>query len=285
MNARTRIAHSYIPTTLTYLPARRGRRWRTVGAVLALAAGLAASGLGALTLLPREAEAGALGTHQATSGVSAPVGATEVAGGGITVVGEGTVRARPDVITLRLGVETNAQTASAALSQARAASERVIQRLRELGVAEADLQTTGLNVFRIQDGPPMGGGMGGAPNAPTTYRGWAGVSATVPDVAKAGTVLEAAMQSGATSLENMQFGLRDDAALRRQAVAAAIGDARPQAEAMASAAGLRLGAVRAVTELVGTGPLRRKGGGAAEGITPGELNVTVSVQVTYDLAH
>ena len=68
-------------------------------------------------------------------------------------------------------------------------------------------------------------------------------------------------------------------------MAAAIGDTRPQAEARAPAAGLRLGAARAVTELVGAGPLRLKGGGAAEGVAPGELNVTVSVQVTYDVAH
>jgi hypothetical protein len=225
-----------------------------------------------VTLVPRRAEADAL---RATENVPSA---------GITVIGEGTVRARPDMITLRLGVETNAQTASVALSQTRAASERVLQKLRELGVPESDLQTIGLNVFRVHDGPVGPVGAAGPGQAPVTYRGWAGISATVGDVNRAGALLEAAMQAGATSLENMQFGLRDDAALRRQAVAAAITDARPQAEAMASAAGLKLGTVRAVTELVGTGPLRAKSGGSAEGVAPGEMNVSVAVQVTYDLA-
>lgn len=272
LNART---HSSTSALLSYRPRRDARRWRASGAALLLMAGLTAGGFGALTLRPRQADAQALRSLES------------VPGAGITVIGEGVIRARPDVITLRLGVEANAQTAPAALTQVRASSERVIQKLRELGVSDADLQTTGLNVFRIQDGPvgPMGStGAPGAGATPVTYRGWAGVSATVADVNKAGALLEGAMQAGATSLENMQFGLRDDAALRRQAVAAAINDARPQAEAAASAAGLKLGAVRAVSELAGTGPLRVKGGGAAEGIAPGETNVSVVVQITYDVA-
>jgi uncharacterized protein YggE len=203
---------------------------------------------------------------------------------GITVVGDGLVRAQPNTTTIRLGVEISARTPAEALGQARERAERVLQRLRERGIAEADLQTSGLNVFPIQgpgrDGPPD-------PSAITGYRGSAAVTAQVADVNQVGALLTAGIEAGATSVQGLSFGLRDDSALRRQALVAAIADARPRAEAAAEAAGLTITGVRAIVE-VPVGPPRGAagglGGGGGEGIAPGELGVAVRAQVTFDVA-
>ena len=242
------------------------------GAALALLAGVTLGSVGVpsgWSLSPRDAHA---------QDTQVPESA------GITIIGDAVVKAKPDTTTLRLGVDATAQTPAAALSQTRDTTERVLQRLRERGVPEADLQTSGLNVFRVQEGRDGPGAP--TPAATAVYRGHASISAQVADPNRAGALLDAAMQAGATSVEGLSFGLRDDSALRRQALTAAIEDARPKAEAAAAAAGLRLGGVRSVLEIP-VGPPKGgdgMGGGAAEGVAPGELTVQARVQVTYEVA-
>ncbi|MGH2353863.1 MAG: SIMPL domain-containing protein [Chloroflexota bacterium] len=200
---------------------------------------------------------------------------------GITVIGDGVATVRPDTTTIRLGVEVNAKTPAEALEGTRQSADRVLQRLRDRGVAEADLQTSGLNVFRVQegmrDGPPAQAG--------TVYRGIASITVQAQDTSRAGALLEQAMQAGATSVEGLSFGVRDDTDLRRQALAAAIQDARPKAETAAAAASLTVTGVRSIVELP-LGPVRGAaglGGGAAPGVAPGELDVPVRVEVTFDV--
>ena len=259
------------PAVLAYRPRRPRGRLVAAGAAAALLAGLALGGSGLQSELARPA-------HAQETGASRP--GTAEAPRSIAVLGEGAARVEPDAITLRLGVEVIAQTPAAALARARENAERVLQRLRELGVAESDLQTTGFNVFRIQDGPPPGPGQ----QPPSSYRGYASIGVKVGDVARAGAILEAAMQAGATALEGLNYGLRDDSQPRLVAIADAVRAARPRAEAAASAAGLRLGGVRAVAELDPAGPVRpAMGGGTGEGVAPGEIEVTVHVNVTFDV--
>ena len=202
---------------------------------------------------------------------------------GITVVGDGVIPARPNTTTVQLGVQVTASSPAEALAQARQRTEAVLQRLRERGVPETDLQTSGLNV-----NPNFGPGRDpSAQPAVTGYNGSASITVQVADVNRVGELLTAAVDAGANLVHGLSYGLRDDAALRRQAILAAIADARPKAEAVAQATGLALGPVRAVVEVpLGTPPGLFRGGlggGASEGIAPGELSVTSRVQVTFDV--
>ena len=202
---------------------------------------------------------------------------------GITVVGDGVGQARPSTTSVNLGVQVTAASPAEALAQARQRSERVLQRLRELGVAESDLQTSGLSV-----NPNFGPGRDPTAQPTVTgYNGSANVVVQVADVNRVGELLTAAVDAGANLVHGLSYGIRDDAALRRQALLAAIADARPKAEAIAQATGLTLGPVRAVVEVpLGGLPGLFKGGlggGASEGIALGELSVTARVQVTFDV--
>ena len=60
--------------------------------------------------------------------------------------------------------------------------------------------------------------------------------------------LTAALQAGLTSVQGISHGLWDESDLRRQALHAALSDARPKAEAVAAAAGLTVTGVRTVVE-------------------------------------
>ncbi|MGH2371613.1 MAG: SIMPL domain-containing protein, partial [Chloroflexota bacterium] len=201
---------------MSVLSNRRARAWwwsgrRAVVAVLAAAALLALAsysggGLSAPGVLAQE------------------VRAPEMPG--ITVIGDGVATARPDTTTIQLGVQVTAPTPAEALNQTRAQTQQVLQRLRERGVAETDIQTSGLNVFPIQDqtkaGPPD-------PTNITGYRGDATITVQVQDVAQVGALLDAAVQAGATAVRGLSFGIKDDAELRRKAMVDAIAVARPKA--------------------------------------------------------
>jgi hypothetical protein len=201
---------------------------------------------------------------------------------GITVVGDGVVSVKPDTCALHLGVHSTARTASDALAGTRRVAERIVQQLRAQGVGEGDLQTSGLNVYPIEGRTPDGGI---DPAATTGYRASATISIDAADVARAGALLDAGMQAGATSVQGLTYGLRQEAPARQRALQAAIEDARGKAQALAMAARLPLGAIRSVVEqqtfpLAGAKGIGGLGGGG-EGIAPGEHTVASRVAVTF----
>jgi uncharacterized protein YggE len=230
--------------------------------------------------------------------LATPAGAQEVmvgrgqaqaipAGGqaAITVIGDGAVRARPDLTTVQLGVELTARTPAEALTQTRERSDRVRRRLQEVGIPETDIRTTTLDVHPVIATPAPG-----REDQVTIsgYRGATVVLVQAGDPARLLTVLTAGLEAGANAVYGLSYGLRDDAALRREALQRALADARPRAETAAAAGGLQLGAVRAITELPAGGPVQPRllggggGPGVAEGLAPGEVEVSTRVQVTYD---
>ncbi|HEX2034680.1 MAG TPA: SIMPL domain-containing protein [Chloroflexota bacterium] len=202
---------------------------------------------------------------------------------GITVVGDGLVRGRPDAVTIRLGVQVTASTPAEALSQVRQATDRVLGQLRAAGAQDANIQTSGLNVFPIITPAREPGGQ----ETVTGYRGTTTITVDGQAIDRAGPLLDAAIQGGASSVQGVSFGFRDDGQQRRDALAAAISEARAEAEAAATAAGVRLGAIRSIQELQADGPIplhAQQGGlGGGAGIAPGELSVVARVQVTFDL--
>src|SRR5690349_18656530 len=64
----------------------------------------------------------------------------------VSVAGHGEVKGRPDTATVQIGVETDAATAKDALAQNTAQAQAIQQKLKELGVADKDLQTSNFGV-------------------------------------------------------------------------------------------------------------------------------------------
>src|SRR4051812_38493287 len=72
----------------------------------------------------------------------------------LSVVGEGVVRARPDMAIITLGVVSEAKEARAALSQNTAAMSRLTAALKGKAIAPRDLQTSGFSVEPRYSQPP-----------------------------------------------------------------------------------------------------------------------------------
>lgn len=197
----------------------------------------------------------------------------------ISVYAVGKVRAAPDVANLNVGVELLAATAREAQDKVNARVEKIRKAITDAGIPAQNIQPQGIYTYPVET--PSKDGK--TPSEPTSYRAGISLNIIITDLTKAGTVLDAATQAGANQIGGLNFAIKDDSALRAQALEEAVKQARPKAEAIARGLGLQIGQVMTVTEdpngyyedpYLGGG----KGG---SNYTPTQLTVGVRVTVSY----
>lgn len=214
-----------------------------------------------------------------TTDTSTPPGAT-INQRSITSTGIGIVSGTPDVLTVQLGVQTQAKTASDALSDNNKKAADLIATLSAQGVDKKDVSTSDLSIY------PTYNSTG---NTITGYQVSNTVTAVLRDVAKAGSVIDAAARAAgdAIRLNQVGFSFADDSELRAQARATAVKNALAQAKQMADAAGVSLGDVLSISENASMSSpqpmfaMADAAGSAREAmpIVSGEQQLSVSVQV------
>ena len=204
--------------------------------------------------------------------------------GGITVVGQGEAFGQPDQAQVQVGVETFAPQVSKATSENEATIQAIMDALTGMGIDAKDIQTTNYNLWAEQTSNDQG------PQGIAGYHVNNQVNVTIRDINKVGDVLAAATGAGANSIYGISFSVADPAALEETARAAAVADANTQAEALAKLAGVELGDVQVISEVIGqpVTPMGRGGGyaveqAAAPSISPGQLSYNVQVQVTFGI--
>ena len=236
-----------------------------------------------------ESPGAALGASSGDTAVAAAerIGFEQVAGAsgalpGITVVGSGTARTVPDVADWSFGVQSDAETASAALNAASEATRRIVAALRGAGIAREDLRTEQVSLYprTTDDGRAVIG-----------YTASSTVHATIKDLGKAGPVVDAAVQAGANQIYGPTLRVSDSRAQYRAAVDAAFDDARAHAEALAAKAGVTLGGPIAIVESGGGSPQpfageRLMAADAAQGvpIEPGTQEIGATLTVTFAIS-
>jgi uncharacterized protein YggE len=215
----------------------------------------------------------------AFAGVFQPSGASGQAtdtSAGITVLGSGSATVVPDRATFSFGTVSEARTASAALAASSQAVTRVIAALREAGVARADIQTSEVSLS------PRSNESG---DAIIGYTATNTVTATVRKLADAGDVVDAAVGAGANQVYGPNLLASDQDAAYRNALKAAVAEARTKAETLASSAGVALGKITAIVE--GGGPMPLPAAGATRDssvpIEPGTQKIEATVSVTFAL--
>jgi len=204
----------------------------------------------------------------------------------ISVTGEGHVDLAPDMATLSLGVVTEAATANEALDRNSAQLAAVIARLGKMGIADRDVQTSGLSLGPRYDY----NGSNGAPRL-VGYTATNMVSVRVRALDSLGGVLDSVVADGANTLNGLGFGLQDPGPATDEARRRAVADARHRAELYAQAAGVTLGAVLSISEQ-GDGyrpmPMVQAEASFAKGadvpVSSGELNLSSTIAVVYEIA-
>jgi uncharacterized protein YggE len=161
----------------------------------------------------------------------------------LTVQGSGQGSGTPDVLTAVFGFSTTAGTSSTALSQNNAKVATALQALSANGVASRDMQTTGLNLS-AQYAYPHGVA------TLTGYQATETVSAVLRHPTTEGTAIDAVVNAtgNAAQIDSLTFSFANPATVQDKARTAAVHQAVAHAQAMAAAAGRKLGQVCSLTD-------------------------------------
>lgn len=210
----------------------------------------------------------------------------------ITINGLGEVTAEPDMAIVMSGVVTDADTARAALDANTRAMAGLFEVLRDAGIEERDIQTSGFSVepkyvqsdrrdaqgYRL---PPVIAG----------YRVSNAVTVRVRDLDNLGRVLDRSVTVGANSISGVAFALAEPGGLLDEARRLAVADAIARAELMTGAAGVGLGRIRSISEQSAPRPQpmadMARLAVSAESAVPvaaGELSYTATVSIQWEIA-
>ena len=201
----------------------------------------------------------------------------------ITVTGEATVAAKPDIATVTLGVLTEGTTAAEAMAANSVQLGAILEQLRSGGIDENDIQTSGLSLNPNWQQP-----QGELAPRVVGYQAVNQLTVTVRALDTLGAVLDSTIQNGANNFNGLTFGLADPAPTLNEARKRAVADAVARARLLTGAAGLTLGPVVSITEGgAGTGPVPmfRMAAEAASAVpvAPGQVSLSASVTMVFEL--
>jgi uncharacterized protein YggE len=159
----------------------------------------------------------------------------------LSVSASGQAESRPDRAQFQAGIETRADTAKQASTANGKKIAEIVAALRELGVAERDIQTRTVSVQRIEYGPQRG-----------QFQAANIVEVTLRDPDKAGEAVAAVTEAGANIVSGPNLSMTDPEATANLAYADAYKAARARAEAYAKAAGMEVSRVLYIRDAGGT---------------------------------
>lgn len=216
------------------------------------------------------ASTGAAATNQSGADATISVGAS------------GETTAQPDRAVATVGVEATAADAETARQRVAENVSTLREALADAGLDDDQITT---QHYAIRQDPETRRSESG----PTRYEGVHSFEVQIEDVDEVGTVIETAVDNGATNVGRVEFTLADEtrSELRDEALAAAMDDARSNAETLASNADLTVAGVESVsTSDVNVRPYRAEAELAADSagtsIESGPVTVRAQVQVAYE---
>ena len=204
----------------------------------------------------------------------------------IQVSGVGTVSANPDQAKLLLTVVTQANSASQATSENAVIMTNVTDALVNTGVGKDSIQTTSYTLTPIYANKPDQT----TPPKIVGYEARNAITVTLTDFKLVGRALDAAIAAGANEVEGILFTFSDAtyATLQKQALQLAVQNADSQAKALASSLNINIiGPISVTPGYVFQPTMERLSASAQQTqtpIQPGPLQVSATVQVTYQFA-
>jgi uncharacterized protein YggE len=192
----------------------------------------------------------------------------------------------PDIASLSTGVVTQAADANAALKANSAQMSKVVAAIRAAGVAERDVQTSGISIqpqYRYAENQPP---------VITGYQASNTVNIKVRDIGKLGEVLDALVASGANQVNGPNFEIDQPEAVYDEARQAALKLAQARAAMYAQSLGLRVRRIVSISEGGGFQPpmpmmkaMAMDARMESAPVSPGETTLGASLDVVFELGN
>jgi uncharacterized protein YggE len=202
----------------------------------------------------------------------------------ISVSAEGEASVAPDLAVVSFAVTGNGKELAPTRDDVNKRSSAVLAALRDLGIADGDLNAPDVGIhpeYDYRKGQRLIG-----------YRVMRQMTAKVRDLDRLGDVLDGLVAAGANEVHGAQMSASDPSAAEHEALTAAVTAAREKAAVVASAAGVKLGAVARIDEEAdANGPMPKmrmmamaESSDAPTEVAAGDLTVTRRIRAWFDLA-
>lgn len=204
----------------------------------------------------------------------------------VSFTGEGKVLAKPDVATVDLSIVTEAPTSKDAQDANNAKSKTLTDFLKGQSIDDKDIKTTSYTIYPQYDYPRY--------NAPVIrgYQVNQTMQVKIRKLADVSNVLDGVISSGVNQINNLRFEIDNPDAIKAEARANAIAQAKKKAGELKSQLGVRLGRLVNFSESMNGFPppifyeAAKAGygmGGGGPSVPTGENEITVDVTLTYQI--
>jgi uncharacterized protein len=197
----------------------------------------------------------------------------------VRAVGQGSVSVQPDMAKIDFSVITTATTAQNAAAQNATQVNALLAALQGLLGSTANIQTISYSLNPNYNYPQNGNPV------LTGYTASNTVEVSAGDLSMVGTIIDTGVQAGATTVQSLQFTLKNPDPVLQQALTLATTQAKAHAGAMASGVSMHTGTVRSIQENVSVSvPLNSVAPGATTTpVLPGMVNIQATVTLEVDL--
>lgn len=222
--------------------------------------------------------------------------------------GQATVSAPPDIAVVSFSITSHASTAEQATSASNTVYARFNTGMHAIGIAAADVKTSGYNLNHVpppppcpqilmqpQSVPPAAEIAQSYPQCVRDPQTWGyfvnrSVSVTVHNLELVGKTIDTAVAAGVNNVDGVEYGISNTKSYFLRALAQAIVSARAEGDVMAQAAGLHIVRVQSISssnpvQVRAIAPMMARAAGAFAAPTqispPSSLDVTAYASAVY----
>jgi uncharacterized protein YggE len=206
----------------------------------------------------------------------------------ITVTGRGSYKVVPDKVMVNISIFIEDETSQKAVDKNSKTTAEVVEALENLGIEDIRIQTVSFNLdplynYRRKDEPPE----------VYAFRATTVMEVSTLDIMRIGEIIAEAIDAGVNDVSSLRFGLSDELEreAKKNALEEAALDGKNKAEDIADSLGINIVDIYYISESEThiPAPLMARefaadeavGGVSAVPITPNEVEVTASVQISY----
>lgn len=203
----------------------------------------------------------------------------------IAIQGTGKVTAKPDIAVTSMGMISSAKTVSEAQQKNTTIMNKLIEKLKGLGIDAKDIQTTNYNIYPQYDYLQDKG---------QVLRGYEvnqSVTIKIRDLTKANQVLALAGEVGTNNVSGLQFTIDDDEVYKAEARKLAMDKIAEKAKTLTGLLGVKIVGIVSYSEYEGGNgvyPMKAYvdgigGGGGVPAIEAGSNEVVINASVTLEI--
>lgn len=204
----------------------------------------------------------------------------------ISVDGSSTIKVAPDKATISISIENTAKDAKLASAQNAQIMQKIQSAILGLVITKDKMQTTNYNLYPVYNTKDNSREIIG-------YNVSNEITVTIDNIDMVGTVIDTAINAGASNVNSIEFGLKDSQVYKDKVLQQAIADAKRKAQVVANSLGKSI--VNVVSVNTGSTYIEAKNfnnamymraadaTGVTSPIQSGDISVRANVSVVFEM--